>query len=129
MARSFAVTFVAGPDGEWRIGRLAAVIGEALPPAARLSIFEDPAIAHRGLWQLRGVASHARYSTTAELALLAARSPPLGRADASCAALIPIRKSEAWWSLGQDERRAIFEDRSAHIARSMKHLLLFGVQF
>ena len=53
---------------------------------------------------------------------LNAASPPLGRAEATCATLIPIRKSEAWWSMAQDHRRAIFEDRSGHIARSMRYL-------
>ncbi|MGH2707091.1 MAG: chlorite dismutase family protein, partial [Actinomycetota bacterium] len=36
--------------------------------------------------------------------------------------LIPIRKSEAWWGLSQDERQAIFEDRSRHIATGLKYL-------
>src|ERR1700738_1025094 len=34
----------------------------------------------------------------------------------------PIRKSDAWWSMAQDERRAIFEERSGHIAKSMPYL-------
>src|SRR5262249_5646085 len=48
--------------------------------------------------------------------------PPLGRPEATCAVLIPIRKSAGWWALPQDERRAIFEARSRHIADSMKYL-------
>src|SRR5438477_5729245 len=28
----------------------------------------------------------------------------------------PIRKSAAWWALAQDERRAVLEERSHHIA-------------
>jgi chlorite dismutase len=36
--------------------------------------------------------------------------------------LIPIRKSDAWWELAQDERRAIFEGRSAHIAIGSRYL-------
>jgi hypothetical protein len=47
---------------------------------------------------------------------------PLGRAEATLAAMIPIRKSEAWWALAQDERRAIFEDRSGHIASTLRFL-------
>ena len=39
-----------------------------------------------------------------------------------CAALIPIRKSSAWWELTQEERRRIFEDKSHHIAASLKYL-------
>jgi hypothetical protein len=37
-------------------------------------------------------------------------------------ALIPIRKSSAWWALAQDERRAIFEAKSGHIRDTMKYL-------
>ena len=43
-------------------------------------------------------------------------------AEASCGALIPIRKSAAWWELTQEERRQIFEDKSRHIADSLKYL-------
>ena len=39
-----------------------------------------------------------------------------------CAALIPIKKSAAWWELTQEERRKIFEDKSHHIAASLKYL-------
>ena len=35
--------------------------------------------------------------------------------------LIPIRKNEAWWALAQDERRAIFEERSHHIAIGLEY--------
>src|SRR5205823_14746379 len=87
-----------------------------------LSMFESPATNHGQTWQLRGVVSNPRYATAAELKQLAAVSPPLGRPEATFAALIPIRKSETWWSMGQDERRAIFEDSSKDISRSMKHL-------
>jgi chlorite dismutase len=41
---------------------------------------------------------------------------PLGRREATFAALIPIKKSAAWWELTQEQRRAIFEDKSRHIA-------------
>jgi chlorite dismutase len=46
----------------------------------------------------------------------------LGRESASLAALIPIRKSPIWWKLSQDQRREVFEERSRHIAASMKYL-------
>ena len=48
--------------------------------------------------------------------------PSLGRREASSAVLIPIKKSGAWWDLPQDERRRIFEERSAHIAIGSKYL-------
>jgi hypothetical protein len=46
----------------------------------------------------------------------------LGRAEATRAALIPITKSPQWWSLAQDERRAVFEEQSQHIATSLPYL-------
>jgi chlorite dismutase len=58
----------------------------------------------------------------AERTALAATQPPLGRPEATCAALIPITKSEAWWELTQEDRRAIFEERSHHIAVGLEYL-------
>ncbi|MEO6526840.1 MAG: chlorite dismutase family protein [Gemmatimonadaceae bacterium] len=115
--------FVAGTRGEWRITRVDAVIGAPLPPSQRLAIGpsatrDDPSAA----WVLRGVASYARYTTRPEQDALVAVQPPLGRADARCAALIPIAKSEAWWALPQDERRHILEQRSRHIATGITYL-------
>jgi chlorite dismutase len=68
------------------------------------------------------VAGHARYVERGEKGPLDTASPPLGRAEATRAALIPIRKSPEWWALPQDERRAIFESRSRHIKDSMPYL-------
>src|ERR687887_423277 len=51
-----------------------------------------------------------------------AAQPPLGRPEATRAALIPVRKSEAWWELPHDERRAIFEESSHHIAIGLEYL-------
>jgi hypothetical protein len=67
-------------------------------------------------------AGHARYVERSEKGPLDAASPKLGREEAKLGALIPIRKSAAWWSLPQDERRAIFEGRSKHIELSMPYL-------
>ncbi len=47
---------------------------------------------------------------------------PLGRPEATAGALIPIRKSPAWWALSQDQRREIFEERSHHTAASLRFL-------
>ena len=46
----------------------------------------------------------------------------LGRPSAVTAALIPIKKSNAWWALAQDERRAIFEEESHHILVGLDYL-------
>jgi len=71
---------------------------------------------------LRGAKSHLRYAEAAEKAVLQRNSPPLSRAEADCAVLIPLRKSAAWWELPQDERRRIFEARSQHTAIGLKYL-------
>jgi chlorite dismutase len=73
-------------------------------------------------WRLAGVASHIRYVERGEKTALGAVQAGLGRPEATQAALIPIRKSPAWWELTQEERRAIFEDKSHHIAASLKYL-------
>lgn len=65
---------------------------------------------------------HERYVRRDERTKLAARSPDLGRRRATMAALIPMKKSAAWWGLAQDERRAIFAERSRHIAMGLDYL-------
>jgi chlorite dismutase len=110
-------SFVGGDAGPWVVVRSAAVVGAPLPAASRVEVVagagpEGAAAA----WVLRGVVSNERYVTRAEKDALVREQPPLGRPEALCAALIPIKKSAAWWALTQDERRAIFEERSAHIA-------------
>jgi chlorite dismutase len=118
------VSLVAGGSGLWRVERIAPVRGESLPPAARLDRIEgqpsSPSVAHS--WTLRGVTSHARYVTAREKAALEAVQPSLGRPEASRAALIPIRKSAAWWALSQDQRRAVFEEASRHISVGLEYL-------
>lgn len=119
------VTFSAGSAGPWRIERISPVVGEGLVPAPRLMITEAPAFAPRtvsNIWSLRGATGNTRYTTKSEVAALTVKQEGLGRPSASCAALIPIRKSEAWWSLAQDERRAIFEETSRHIGIGMDYL-------
>ncbi len=83
--------------------------------------------------------SHLRYATRAEVMQLRARQEGLGRPAAQHAAMIPIRKSAAWWDLTQDERRAIFEETSCHtqiglaylpaIARQLYHCRDLGEPF
>jgi chlorite dismutase len=71
---------------------------------------------------MSGVVSNARYVTRDERNQLETRQPSLGRTEATCAALIPLKKSTAWWSLAQDERRDILETRSRHISQGLLYL-------
>jgi hypothetical protein len=118
------VSFVAGDTGEWRIERISAVIGESLPDASRLGRIERDQFtaAPEARWVLDGVRSNERYLTRSEKEQLARVQEGLGRPSSTRAALIPIRKSAAWWALAQDERRAIFEESSHHVAVGLRYL-------
>jgi chlorite dismutase len=124
MAVPLHVHFVGGQSGAWRVNSVAPVTGAGLPFAERLTIDEAPATdAYTdAAWVLRGFTSNTRYTKRSEVDTLVSRQQGLKRPEATCAALIPIRKSAAWWDLAQDERRAIFEEQSRHIGIGMDYL-------
>ncbi len=117
-------SFVGGPTGKWRVARVSAITGPALPQVRRLAICDGDHLTPPvdGVWILRGVTSYERYVHRAERSALVARQPDLGRPNATRAALIPIKKSVAWWELTQDERRMIFEELSHHISIGLRYL-------
>ena len=118
------VSFAAAHSGTWKIDRVTPVIGETLPSATHLTMLEGKAnqSVTNATWTLRGVTSNVRYTNRHEVDELKERQQGLARPEATRAALIPIRKTAAWWSLGQDERRAIFEEQSHHIAVGLVYL-------
>lgn len=115
-------TFIAGSKGPWRIVRMDAPIGEPLPAAARMDVIAGTARADDAVWALRGVTSNERYVNRSEKRQAGAIQQGLGRPAATRAALIPIRKRDAWWELPQDERRRIFEQRSRHVRIGLEYL-------
>lgn len=114
-------SFRGGDQGAWRVVRMDTVRGLGLPLVDRIDIMNGEA-ATGGAWALRGAVSNIRYATSSEIVTLRAVQAPIGRPEATCAALIPIRKSAAWWDLAQDERRAIFEETSHHTAIGLAYL-------
>ncbi len=124
MATPLLVHFVAGSSGPWRVDRVNCVVGEALASAERLAIHESPQSVAYGesTWVLRGVTSNTRYTNRPEVKTLVSKQAGLSRPEATRAALIPIRKTPAWWDLAQDERRAIFEEQSRHIGIGLEYL-------
>ena len=118
------VTFAASASGQWRVDRINAVIGDGLPAAERLAVLEGPETPApmETCWTLRGVTSNTRYTNRSEVDALVAGQQGLSRPHATRAALIPIRKTDAWWALAQDERRAIFEEQSRHIGVGLEYL-------
>lgn len=117
-------SFIAGDVGPWRIVSVHAVVGQSLETTPCLDIqnanLQAPPLSSR--WLLRGVTSNQRYVTRPEQSSLVATQAGLGRSEATCAALIPITKTAAWWLLTQDERRDIFEARFSHIATGLRYL-------
>ncbi len=124
MSARLLVSFAAGTTGVWRVDRINAVRGEGLAVADRLAVLEEAALSVPvgTVWLLRGVTSNTRYTTQTEQKALFASQPELERPEATRAALIPIRKTDEWWNLAQDERRAVFEERSRHISTGLKYL-------
>lgn len=123
MSEPLLVSFAGGDHGTWLVDRMTAVAGLGLPEVSHLNVFEGGAIAAPSSgWVLRGVTSNERYVERRERASLVEQQPDLGRTAARGAALIPIIKSREWWELTQDERRMIFEARSAHIAVGLEYL-------
>ena len=107
--------------------RFAPVKGASLSPTPALSVVHTltitlPILPSLTSWRLAGVASHLRYTERPEKNELDARPAEIGRPEATEAALIPIKKSAAWWELTQEERREIFEEKSQHVAESLKYL-------
>jgi hypothetical protein len=118
------VRFHAGEAGPWRVARIQTLAGAPLPAAARLAVQEGgaPPPAATIAWSLSGSTGNLRYTRRAEADSLTTRQPGLARPESCRAALIPIRKNAAWWALAQDERRAIIEEESRHIAIGMDYL-------
>ncbi|MEY4270979.1 MAG: hypothetical protein RLZZ58_2195 [Pseudomonadota bacterium] len=109
-----------GHIGPWRVTRIVGVKGETVAHADFLTKSHDPL--HAGAsWSLSGTASSLRYTTADERAQLIAANEGADDICRDCAVLIPIRKSERWWALAQDERRDIYA-RSHHMEIGLDYL-------
>lgn len=100
--------FDAGDSGPWLIEQATCLAGDSMPAAPRLSVHTEAAALDNAVWSLQGITSNERYVERLEKTALVSRQEGLGRPTSTCAALIPIRKTAAWWALPQDERREIF---------------------
>lgn len=116
--------FVGGNIGPWRVLDIRTIVGDDLANVNRLNVVSGAAseLPEGAKWLLRGLTSNERYIVQLEKNQLVTIQPSLGRREATCAALIPIRKTASWWALAQDERRAIFEEISHHVETGLKYL-------
>ena len=117
------IRFAGGQSGVWRVLVVRSVRGEVLPQVERVAVYrgsEPSPLESR--WTLSGVISNTRYVERPEQQELTLKQAPLSRSEATRAALIPIRKTAAWWNLTQEERRNVFENKSHHIAEGIRYL-------
>jgi chlorite dismutase len=134
-------SFIGGDAGAWRVTSCATIVGAPLVAMPRVNVLNASSTTPIGpaAWVLNGFTSNVRYAERHEIKQLRAKQEGLNRPASLCAALIPIRKSPAWWALAQEERRAIFEAQSHHteiglaylpeIARQLHHSRDLGEAF
>ena len=117
-----ATTFVGGRTGSLVVGSQTTISGQ---PIARVEAIDMragivPDLPAGAAWTLHGVGTNDRYTTRPEKIELTSKQAPIGRPEATSAALILLRKRAEWWALTQDERRGILEEH--HIAIGMRYL-------
>ena len=119
-----AYTFVGGDEGSMRVLSQRTVSGASIAPVSRVDMLASllTELPSAAAWMLSGVATNDRYTTRTEKGELTSRQAPIGRPEATRAALILLRKRPEWWALAQDERRTILEEDSHHIAIGIRYL-------
>ncbi len=116
--------FIGGNEGEWAVVSQRTLLGPPVASVSRVAMIscnstENPKGA---VWALQGVATNDRYTTRNEKRVLVEKQAPIGRPEATRAALILLRKNADWWAMSQDERRAVLEEQSHHIAIGLRYL-------
>lgn len=115
--------FVGNHAGDWKVIIMTTLKGEPIESVSHLKKTASNLVqSETGIWTLKGIVSNLRYTEKEDKNKLVAVQEDLGRPNATLAAFIPIRKSEAWWNLAQDERRKIMENKSQHTQIGMKYL-------
>lgn len=115
--------FVGSNQGDWKVIAMTTLKGDSLAPITHLQkVASTLEQSQTGIWTLKGVISNLRYTEKKDKDKLVAIQEDLGRPQATLGAFIPIRKSEAWWNIAQDERRKIMENKSQHTYTGMKYL-------
>lgn len=115
--------FIGNDTGEWKVTSMTTIKGNPITTVSHLKKVQGNLVqSEAGIWTLKGIISNLRYTEKEDKDKLVAVQEDLGRPNATLAAFIPIRKSEAWWNLAQDERRKIMENKSKHTHTGMKYL-------
>ena len=87
-------SFVGGQNGAWRVVASNTLVGTPLASTTTIDVLDgDATHLHGTALVLRGITSNERYVTRDEKSQLVAKQQYLARPEATCAALIPLRKS------------------------------------
>ncbi len=125
------ISFIGSNMGEWKVLSINTILGQSIVVADKVSVIKrnsNTVYSENSKWELNAFISNLRYTSKEEKIELNQKSIGLGRPEFNYAALIPIKKSEDWWALAQDERRRIFEEDSHHIRTSAKYLSVISRQ-
>ena len=115
--------FIGDDVGEWKVSSIATLKGSPITTVSHITKVASNLVQSKtGIWTLKGIISNLRYTEKVDKDKLVAIQEDLGRSNATLAAFIPIRKSESWWDLAQDERRKIMEIKSQHTQTGIKYL-------
>lgn len=115
--------FIGCNSGEWKVTSMETLKGDSIASVSHLTKVSSNLVQTKtGIWTLKGIISNLRYTEKENKDKLVAVQEDLGRPNATLAAFIPIRKSEDWWNLAQDERQKIMENKSQHTQIGMKYL-------
>jgi hypothetical protein len=118
-----ATTFIGGNEGEWAVVSQRALLGPPVDAVSRVAMLSGSIPAQgSAAWIFRGVATNDRYTTRNEKTSLLEKQAPIGRPEATRAALILLKKTPGWWAMTQDERRDILEEQSHHITIGLRYL-------
>ena len=102
--------FIGNTTGEWKVSCMETLKGDSLTAVSHLTKVSSNLVqSEMGIWTLKGIVSNLRYTEKEDKEKLVAVQEDLGRPQATLAAFIPIRKSEQWRNLAQDERRKIMK--------------------
>ena len=126
--------YIGGCSGPWRVDNVRTLCGAPLKPATHVQIANGRLnrLPLRSSWILRGLARNTRFFTREERLPVDSQRLWSNHSEATCAALIPIRKSAEWWNLDAEDRQEIIEARSREIHRGLGLIpaiarrLLFG---
>jgi chlorite dismutase len=115
--------FTGGISGNWKVISMNTLKGEPIEEVSYISKTPSSLLqSNNGIWTLKGIISNLRYTEKEDKEKLNAIQERLDRPQSTLAAIIPIKKSDSWWNLAQDERRQIMENKSKHTHIGMQYL-------